>query len=90
MPTKKLDCCFCRRFPKRVYIQLPDASTRVILLRKLLSKHNNPLNSHELEQLALQTDSYSSSDLTALAKDSALGPIRGTSIIVMKLFFFLL
>ncbi len=69
---------FRRRFPKRVYVQLPDTDTRVVLLKKLLSKHNNPLNSAELKQLAEKTKGYSSSDLTALAKDAALGPIRGT------------
>ena len=67
---------FRRRFPKRVYVQLPDTDTRVVLLKKLLSKHNNPLNSAELKQLAEKTKGYSSSDLTALAKDAALGPIR--------------
>jgi spastin len=47
------------------------------LLAKLLSKHNNPLSEKQLNKLAELTQSYSSSDLTALAKDAALGPIRG-------------
>lgn len=66
-----------RRFPKRIYVRLPDAVTRMVLLTKLLSKHNNPLCEKQLSKLADLTDSYSSSDLTALAKDAALGPIRG-------------
>lgn len=48
-----------------------------MLLRRLLSKHSSPLSEKELMQLALLTDGYSGSDLTALAKDAALGPIRG-------------
>lgn len=68
---------FFRRFPKRIYISLPDVSARALLLTKLLSKHNNPLCEKQLAKLAQLTDSYSSSDLTALAKDAALGPIRG-------------
>ncbi len=48
-----------------------------MLLTKLLSKHNNPLSEKQLKELSKLTDSYSSSDLTALAKDAALGPIRG-------------
>jgi spastin len=32
-----------------------------------------------LDELATLTDGYSGSDLTALAKDAALGPIRGVT-----------
>ena len=41
-----------------------------------MKKQNNPLSRKDLEHLAAQTDGYSGSDLTALAKDAALGPIR--------------
>uniref|UniRef100_A0A8V0XSD1 Spastin n=1 Tax=Gallus gallus TaxID=9031 RepID=A0A8V0XSD1_CHICK len=51
-------------------------STRLILLKNLLSKQGSPLTQKELAQLARMTDGYSGSDLTALAKDAALGPIR--------------
>ncbi|KAI9560504.1 hypothetical protein GHT06_011437 [Daphnia sinensis] len=73
---QELDEAVLRRFPKRIYITLPDVSARALLLTKLLSKHNNPLSEKQLAKLAELTDSYSSSDLTALAKDAALGPIR--------------
>ncbi|XP_059350367.1 spastin-like isoform X2 [Daphnia carinata] len=73
---QELDEAVLRRFPKRIYISLPDVSARALLLTKLLSKHNNPLCEKQLAKLAELTDSYSSSDLTALAKDAALGPIR--------------
>lgn len=43
----------------------------------LLSKHNSPLPKREIAQLAEQTEFYSGSDLTELAKDAALGPVRG-------------
>ena len=66
-----------RRFPKRIYVSLPEHATRVTLLRKLLSSHGNPLSDRDLNELAKLTDGYSGSDLTALAKDAALGPIRG-------------
>ena len=76
----ELDEAVLRRFPKRVYVRLPDVSTRVHLLEKLLSRHNSPLDAAALQRLAHQTQGYSSSDLTALAKDAALGPIRGKNI----------
>jgi len=49
----------------------------VKLLKRLLSSHGNPLSERELGELAALTDGYSGSDLTALAKDASLGPIRG-------------
>ncbi|XP_034249792.1 spastin isoform X2 [Thrips palmi] len=73
---QELDEAALRRFPKRIYVSLPDTLTRETLLRHLLSKHNNPLSGSELKKLADLTEGYSGSDLTALAKDAALGPIR--------------
>jgi len=76
---QELDEAVLRRFPKRIYIRLPDKATRMVLLKKLLAKHNHPLTTQQLADLSQRTESYSSSDLTALAKDAALGPIRGIS-----------
>uniref|UniRef100_G3NKK2 Fidgetin-like protein 1 n=1 Tax=Gasterosteus aculeatus aculeatus TaxID=481459 RepID=G3NKK2_GASAC len=50
--------------------------TRLTLLKNLLEKHRNPLSTNELSSLAKMTAGYSGSDLTSLAKDAALGPIR--------------
>uniref|UniRef100_A0AAR2IMX7 microtubule-severing ATPase n=1 Tax=Pygocentrus nattereri TaxID=42514 RepID=A0AAR2IMX7_PYGNA len=73
---QELDEAVLRRFPKRVYVSLPSEETRLKLLKNLLAKHGNPLTQKELSQLARMTDGYSGSDLTSLAKDAALGPIR--------------
>ncbi|KAM6459565.1 spastin isoform X3 [Python bivittatus] len=73
---QELDDAVLRRFTKRVYVSLPSEETRLLLLKNLLSKQGNPLTQKELAQLARMTDGYSGSDLTALAKDAALGPIR--------------
>ncbi|KAM6271515.1 spastin isoform 5-T5 [Spheniscus humboldti] len=73
---QELDDAVLRRFTKRVYVSLPNEETRLILLKNLLSKQGSPLTQKELAQLARMTDGYSGSDLTALAKDAALGPIR--------------
>ncbi|XP_072188898.1 spastin isoform X2 [Excalfactoria chinensis] len=73
---QELDDAVLRRFTKRVYVSLPNEETRFILLKNLLSKQGSPLTQKELAQLARMTDGYSGSDLTALAKDAALGPIR--------------
>jgi len=74
---QELDEAALRRFTKRVYVTLPDLQTRIMLLRRLLAKHNDPLMPEELNEMAVLTEGYSGSDLTGLAKDAALGPIRG-------------
>ncbi|KAG8583231.1 hypothetical protein GDO81_008329 [Engystomops pustulosus] len=56
--------------------ELDEAVLRLLLLQNLLSKQGNPLTQKELAQLARLTEGYSGSDITALAKDAALGPIR--------------
>ncbi|XP_072513854.1 spastin isoform X2 [Salminus brasiliensis] len=73
---QELDEAVLRRFAKRIYVTLPTEETRLKLLKNLLGKHGNPLTQKELSQLARMTDGYSGSDLTSLAKDAALGPIR--------------
>ncbi|KAM4040579.1 spastin isoform 2-T2 [Anomaloglossus baeobatrachus] len=73
---QELDEAVLRRFTKRVYVSLPNEETRLLLLQNLLSKQGNPLTQKELTQLARLAEGYSGSDITALAKDAALGPIR--------------
>ncbi|XP_045469744.1 spastin isoform X4 [Harmonia axyridis] len=73
---QELDEAALRRFPKRVYVTLPDMETRMELLRKLLAKQGCSFSQQELKRLGTLTEGYSGSDLTALAKDAALGPIR--------------
>lgn len=73
---QELDEAVLRRFAKRVYVTLPDEETRFTLLKNLLGKHGNPLSKNDLSCLAKKTAAYSGSDLTSLAKDAALGPIR--------------
>ncbi|RWS31741.1 spastin-like isoform X2 [Leptotrombidium deliense] len=81
---QELDEAALRRFTKRVYVTLPDFETRIVLLTKLLKSHNNLLNSGELQEISELTDGYSGSDLTALAKDAAFGPIREMGIDKVK------
>ncbi|KAG7230034.1 hypothetical protein INR49_009754 [Caranx melampygus] len=69
---QELDEAVLRRFAKRVYVGLPDEK----VFNKEALGHGNPLSKNELSTLAKQTAGYSGSDLTSLAKDAALGPIR--------------
>ncbi|XP_076442114.1 spastin-like isoform X3 [Babylonia areolata] len=77
---QELDDAVLRRFPKRVYVTIPDHGTRRSMLKHLLNKQGCCLAEDDLSKLATLTDGYSGSDLTALAKDAALGPIRELSV----------
>jgi spastin len=80
----ELDNAALRRFPKRIHIGLPDFETRVCLINKLLESQSHSLSNYQIKELANMTDGYSGSDLTALAKDAALGPIREKSVEDLK------
>lgn len=77
---QELDEAALRRFTKRIYVSLPNFETRYNLLKSLLASQQNPLSITELKRLAELTQGYSGSDITALAKDAALGPIRELAI----------
>jgi SpoVK/Ycf46/Vps4 family AAA+-type ATPase len=42
-----------RRFPRRIYIQLPDTRTRRHLLKHLLNKQEHSLNSNDFEWISM-------------------------------------
>ncbi|KAF3763736.1 AAA-domain-containing protein [Cryphonectria parasitica EP155] len=65
-----------RRFVRRQYIPLPEAETRAVQLQNLLGQQNHSLTDDDLAKLVELTDGFSGSDMTALAKDAAMGPLR--------------
>lgn len=72
----ELDQAVLRRFPKRIYLPLPDVSARQLLLQRLLSSQNNTLSQQDFYTVASMTETYSGCDLTSLARDAAMAPIR--------------
>lgn len=65
-----------RRFVKRQYIPLPEEETRLNQIKRLLKFQNHTLSDDDLQQIIKLTDNFSGSDITALCKDSAMGPLR--------------
>ncbi|KAF2835927.1 AAA-domain-containing protein [Patellaria atrata CBS 101060] len=65
-----------RRFVRRQYIPLPEPHVRKLQLKTLLSHQKHDLKEKDLDNLVELTDSFSGSDITALAKDAAMGPLR--------------
>jgi len=65
-----------RRFVRRQYIPLPEYQTREKQLSTLLGHQKHELNEQDVDRLVEATEGYSGSDITALAKDAAMGPLR--------------
>ncbi|CAF1000656.1 unnamed protein product [Rotaria sp. Silwood1] len=80
----ELDDAALRRFPRRIYIQLPDIRTREQLLKYLLNKQEHNLTDNDFRWIANETNGYSGSDLTAVAKDAAMGPVRELGVEELK------
>ncbi|POR36874.1 Putative AAA domain-containing protein [Tolypocladium paradoxum] len=65
-----------RRFVRRQYIPLPEPHTRESQLQTLLGQQKHSLSSADVQRLVKLTEGFSGSDITALAKDAAMGPLR--------------
>ena len=70
-----LDEATLRRFPKRIFIGLPDRDARKDLIIKLLEQLRNSLTAEEIDKLAELTDGYSAPDFIKLAKVAAFEPV---------------
>lgn len=65
-----------RRFVRRQYIPLPEDHVRRAQLQTLLSHQKHSIGEDDLDRLITLTEGFSGSDITALAKDAAMGPLR--------------
>ncbi|KAH9599442.1 AAA ATPase [Trypanosoma melophagium] len=73
-----LDEAIIRRFPKRVFVPLPDSAAREQILKSLLNTEETPNN---LTPVAWQrvielTNGYSGHDLRQLCEEAAMIPVR--------------
>ncbi|BAO38379.1 probable 26S protease subunit YTA6 [Kluyveromyces marxianus DMKU3-1042] len=71
-----LDEAARRRFSKKIYIPLPDRDTRYYHLKRLMEYQRNDISEDQFQEITKATQGYSGSDLTSLAKDAAMEPIR--------------
>eukprot|EP01006_Ploeotia_vitrea_P028621 TRINITY_DN61290_c0_g1_i1.p1 TRINITY_DN61290_c0_g1~~TRINITY_DN61290_c0_g1_i1.p1 ORF type:complete len:534 (-),score=40.21 TRINITY_DN61290_c0_g1_i1:298-1899(-) len=71
----ELDDAILRRFPKRIYIPLPEYSSRVALLKHLM-KDEPHLSTSDFQHIARLTEGYSNSDMANLCKEACMQPIR--------------
>ena len=71
-----LDEAALRRMTKRIFIGLPDLEAREGQIRKMLATVSFKLSSSDFNKILELSKGYSSSDLTAVVKDAAMGPLR--------------
>lgn len=81
---QELDDAVIRRFPKRIYIDLPDVKTRESLIRHQLEKVKNNLQQADVEEIVRITEMYSGSDLAAVCKEAAMEPLRRIGVEEMR------
>lgn len=72
----QLDTAIRRRFEKRIYIGLPDASARAKMIKWNLGKLHHTLSDEDFKELGKETDLYSGSDIAVLCKDAIYQPVR--------------
>ncbi|KAI4340242.1 hypothetical protein MLD38_025101 [Melastoma candidum] len=70
-----LDEAVIRRFPRRLMVNLPDATSRAKILKVILSKEEMA-SDIDLEAIANMTEGYSGTDLKNLCVSAAHFPIR--------------
>ena len=72
----ELDAALRRRFQKRIYTPLPDVTAREQILRLSMEGTHVSLTGRDYKSAAQQTEGFSSSDISTLAREALMGPVR--------------
>ena len=72
-----IDSAVLRRFPRRIYVPLPDQTTRIALLQNLLEKAGDTkMSKADVKAVVKRLDGFSGSDIASIAAEASFGPIR--------------
>ena len=71
-----LDPAVRRRFQKKIYISLPEANARKLMVKLNLGDTYNDLTEEQFKILGDLTEGYSGSDIYNLTQDAIYGPLR--------------
>ncbi|KAG7342277.1 cell division control protein [Nitzschia inconspicua] len=72
-----IDSAVLRRFPRRIYVPLPDPVTRKALLTNLLEKSGQfKIGKRDMSDIVKRLDGFSGSDISAIASEASFGPLR--------------
>ncbi|KAJ2684019.1 Fidgetin-like protein 1 [Coemansia spiralis] len=73
---QELDEAARRRFPKRLYVPLPDRLGRRAIVTNLMKAQMHSLDDAHLDVICERTKGYSGADMDTLCREAAYGPIR--------------
>eukprot|EP00533_Pseudo-nitzschia_delicatissima_P010219 CAMPEP_0116086934 /NCGR_PEP_ID=MMETSP0327-20121206/5110_1 /TAXON_ID=44447 /ORGANISM="Pseudo-nitzschia delicatissima, Strain B596" /LENGTH=605 /DNA_ID=CAMNT_0003577999 /DNA_START=66 /DNA_END=1883 /DNA_ORIENTATION=- len=72
-----IDSAVLRRFPRRIYVPLPDQTTRKALLENLLEKaEDTDMSKSDIKAVVKRLGGFSGSDIASIASEASFGPIR--------------
>lgn len=72
----ELDSAIRRRFEKRVYIPLPEASARAYMIKMNVGNTPNSLNEADYEVLGERSEGASGADCSVLVREALMMPLR--------------
>jgi len=72
----ELDQAMRRRFQKRIYISLPDATARAGILKNKGSKTKNTVTEEDWVELGNASEGYSGSDMSIVVNEALMMPVR--------------
>lgn len=72
-----IDSAVLRRFPRRLFVPLPDTDARMGLLKNLLQKiGKHKVTVQQMTKLVRRLEGFSGSDISAVASEASFGPLR--------------
>ncbi|XP_057291230.1 vacuolar protein sorting-associated protein 4-like isoform X2 [Hydractinia symbiolongicarpus] len=71
-----LDSAIRRRFEKRIYIPLPDASARLTMFNLHIGQTPHCIPPEKFKQLAQNSEGYSGADISIVVRDALMQPVR--------------
>jgi len=72
----ELDPAMRRRFEKRVYIPLPEAEARAIIVKNSIGDTPNNVTEEQYSELGIRTEGYSGSDISVVVREALMEPLR--------------
>lgn len=72
----ELDQAMRRRFQKRIYISLPDATARAGIMKNKGSKTKNCVTEDDWVELGNASEGYSGSDIAIVVNEALMMPVR--------------
>eukprot|EP01083_Nonionella_stella_P255114 876055_1 len=71
-----LDDAFCKTLTKQLFIGLPDRDARKCIMKTAIGTVPSVLSDEDLEQIANETEGFSGSDISCLARDAMMEAVR--------------